>query len=155
MNLKRYLYIGLLAAILTPLSFGFAANNRYGKLTVERNMPTIEQLSKNWKHYYVYAFYLSASQSRPYAIMFDPKNDGKKLKVHESWSRVKEKKQLRWLIAMVTRSESLVGMYVIHGPDKRTYGYMYTSHQDVTIRVVDKSTLWLGKMWPSAYDLRL
>ena len=155
MNLKRYLYLVLLTAILTPVSFGFARDNRYGRVTVVPNMPTIEQLSKNWKNYYVYVFYLSGSQSRPYAILFDPKDDGRKLKVHKSWSRVKEKKQLRWLIAMVTRSESLVGMYVIHGPDKRTYGYMYTSNNDVTIRVVDKKTLWLDRMWPSAFDLRL
>ena len=155
MNLKRYLYIALLTAILSPLSLGFAADKRCGRVTVAPNMPTIEQLSKNWKDYYVYVFYLSGSQSRPYAILFDPKDDGRKLKVHKSWSRVKEKKQLLWLIAMVKRSESLVGMYVIHGPDKRTYGYMYTSNNDVTIRAIDEKTLWLDKMWPSAFDLRL
>jgi hypothetical protein len=155
MSLKRHLYIGLLTAILTTVGFGFATKNRYGRVTVVPNMPTIEQLSKNWKNYYVYVFYLSASQSRPYAIMFDPKDDGRKLTVHKWWSRVKGRKHLTTLIAMLTRSESLVGMWVIHGPDKRTYGYMYTSHNDVAIRVVDEKTLWLDKMWPSAYDLRL
>ncbi|MGD8984842.1 MAG: hypothetical protein PVI53_12505 [Desulfobacteraceae bacterium] len=155
MNLKRHLYIGLITAILTAVGLGFATKNRYGRVTVERNMPTIEQLSKNWENYYVYASYLSATQSRPYAIMFDPKDDDRKLKVHESWSRVKDKKQLLTLIAMLRTSQFLVDMWVIHGPDKRTYGYMYTSCQDVIIRVVDEKTLWLDRLWPSAYDLRL
>jgi hypothetical protein len=155
MSLKRHLYIGLLTAILTPLGLGFAANSRYGRVTVVPNMPKIEQLSENWKNYYVYAFYLSASQSRPYAIVFDPKGDGRKLKVHKSWSRIKNKKQLLTLIALLTSSEWLVGMWVIHGPDKQTYGYMYTSHNDVAVRVVDEKTLWLDKIWPSAFDWRL
>jgi hypothetical protein len=155
MSLKRHLYIALFTAILAAVGFGFTTKNKYGRVTVGPNMPKIEQLSENWKDYYVYVFYLSGSQSRPYAIAFDPKDDGRKLKFHKSWSRVNEKKELGWLIAMVTRSESLVGMYVIHGPDKQTYGYMYTSHNDVAIRVVDEKTLWLDKMWPSAYDLRL
>ena len=118
-------------------------------------MPKIEQLSENWKNYYVYAFYLSASQSRPYAIVFDPKGDGRKLKVHKSWSWVKDKKQLLRLIAMLRTTESFVDMWVIHCPDKQTYGYMYTSHNDVAVRVVDEKTLWLDKMWPSAFDWRL
>jgi hypothetical protein len=155
MNLKRLLYIGLLTAILSAVGFGFSAKNRYGRVTVVPNMPTIEQLSENWKDYYVYVFYLSGSQSRPYAIMFDPKDDGRKLQVHKLWSPVKEEKQLHTLIALVTRSEWLAGMWVIHSPDKQTYGYMYTSHNDVAIRVVDEKTLWLDKMWPSAFDWRL
>ena len=155
MNLKRHLYIGLLTAILIVAGFGFTSKNRYGRVTVVPNMPTIKQLSENWKNYYVYAFYLSASQSRPYAIVFDPKGDGRKLKVHKSWSRVKEEKQLHRLIALVTSSEWLVGMWVIRGPDRQTYGYMYTSHNDVAVRVVDEKTLWLDKMWPSAFDWRL
>ena len=155
MNLKRHQYIGLLTAVLTAVGFGFATKNRYGRVTVVPNMPTIEQLSENWKNYYVYAFYLSASQSRPYAIVFDPKGDGRKLKVHKSWSWVKDKKQLLRLIAMLRTTESFVDMWVIHCPDKQTYGYMYTSHNDVAVRVVDEKTLWLDKMWPSAFDWRL
>lgn len=155
MNLKRHLYIGLLTAILTALGFGFATKNRYGRVTAVPNMPKIEQLSENWKNYYVYAFYLSAAQNRPYAIVFDLKDDERKLKVHELWSRVKDKKQLLTLIALLRSSQSLVDMWVIQGPDKQTYGYMYTSHQDVIIRLLDEKTLWLDRMWPSAHDLRL
>ena len=153
--MKRHLYIGLLTAILATVGFGFAAKNRYGRVTVVPNMPKIEQLSENWKNYYVYVFYLSASQSRPYAILFEPKDDNRKLKVHESWSRVKEKKHLLTLIAMLRTNQSPAGMWVIQGPDKRTYGYLYSSHNDVAIGVVDKKTLWLDRMWPSAHDLRL
>ena len=155
MKLKRHLYIGLLTAILAAVGFGFAAKNRFGKVRVVPNMPQIEQLAKNWKNYYVYVFYLSGSESRPYAITFDPRDDDRKLKVHESWSRVKEKKHLLTLIAMLRTNQSVVGMWAIQGPDERTYGYMYTSHNDVVIKVVDKKTLWLDRMWPSAHDLRL
>jgi len=153
MKFMRYLYVTLLFAILAPHGFGCAAGSNIGRVTVEPNMLTIEELYENWEKYYVYVSYFGASESRPYGIMFDPRNDDRKLEVHNWWSRVEDQEQMSTIRRMLGTRQFPIYVWVIRSPDKKTYGYLYAPHQDVLVSVVDEKTLWVDRLWPSAFDL--
>ena len=51
---------------------------------------TLTELRENWEEYTIY--YSFRSDSRPSAIMFNPKNNGKKL-VGDNWYKIEDQKR--------------------------------------------------------------
>lgn len=118
----------------------------YGKLRVQSEGPekvTIEMLEERWEDYDVY--FAGPWIGRPSAVMFDPKDDDRKLVPHKWWVPVKQREDLLEVISGVRVGQGAFWPIVwrIVGPDDQFYGYMYTAWHYVRIKVVDSKTLWV------------
>jgi hypothetical protein len=138
MNIKKYIFLGLLGAFLLSSTNSWAFFDRYGKLRTSKT--TIKEVYRNWKDYHVY--YTGPSIGHPSAILFDPKGDPNTL-VNDKWIRVKSQEELSELIGWLG-----VGIYPalwrVLSPDNRLYGFMYTSSMShAVIKVVDNKTMWV------------
>ena len=80
MTIKKNLYIAIAIVFFISGTFGCVPLNQYGKVGVgpwgEQRM-TIEQLYEDQENYHVY--YSGVHKGLLGGIMFDPKDDGRKL----------------------------------------------------------------------------
>lgn len=118
----------------------------YGKLRVQprgADKVTVEMLEERWEDYDVY--FAGPWIGRPSAVMFDPKQDDRKLVPHKWWVPVKTKEDLLEVVRgiEVGQVDFWPIVWRILGPDDHLYGYMYTAWHHVLIKVVDNKTLWV------------
>ena len=104
---------------------------------------TIAALSENWSDYNIYYAGFHPEQAK--GILFDPKNDDKKLvPVSDEWVKVMDKKTLDTLVHWIADSRMYSGRLLkILGPDTQFFGYLYL-HLDepyTGARIVDKNTI--------------
>lgn len=160
MNLKKCLYLVLIVAFLATLTYGCATPKGYGKLgftqTTEPKM-TLNQLVENWKNYDIY--YSGVHRNYVIGIMFDPKDDERKLVGHEWWEPVQTEEDLHHLILMVNifrsfRYEPM--LWKILDRDNQLYGFIYTARYPMIIKVVDNRTLWVDELtFPPFFEAQL
>ena len=121
----------------------------YGKLIKQTNTDdkmTLAELRENWEEYTIY--YSFRSDSRPSAIMFDPKNNDKKL-VGDNWYKIEDQKTLSETISIIQQQYDHCHVDIIEGPDNQVYGYMYYPHWlNLPVRVVDERTLYVSTLPP-------
>ncbi len=148
MNLKKCLYLVLITVFFISLTSGCSTVKGYGKLgyaqTTEPKM-TLDQLVKNWKDYDIY--YSGVDKDRYIiGVMFDPKQDERKLVGHEWWAPVETQEDLsqniRWINVLPLEPQ----LWKILGPDNQLYGYIYTARHPVIIKVIDDRTLWVDEL---------
>jgi hypothetical protein len=147
MSLKKYLYLALIIAFLLSITSGCATTQQYGKLgyaqTTEPKM-TLEQLVENWKDYDIY--YSGVHDKYVYGVMFDPKDDERKLVGHEWWEPVETQEDLSELILWINVLPFEPMLWKILDPDNQLYGFIYTLRHPVMIKVVDNQTLWVDEL---------
>ena len=121
----------------------------YGKLknqTANDSKATQQELIDNWSDYDIW--FKSA------VIVFDPKNDDKKILVSSNWGTVKEQEMWTAIVKANTTSDgnidpvwanySMTGVREIWGPENQLYGYIIHQMQDlVSAKVVDENTMRL------------
>jgi hypothetical protein len=134
-----------MAALILSVSAGCFFANKYGKLRLagfSGNKMTIHELKENWEDYDV--SYAGYSVGFPTAIMFDPKDDERKLTSYK-WVRVKDQETLSALIGgfWVGTRDFRPKVWKILGPNGQLYGYMYTPVDHAVIKVVDETTMWV------------
>ncbi len=145
-------FVGII--LILPIST-WAFFGSYGKLRVQPRGPekvTIEMLEERWEDYDVY--FAGPWIGRPSAVMFDPKDDDRKLVPHKWWVPVKKKEDLLQVVSGVKVGQVSFWPIVwrILGPDDQHYGYMYTAWQHVLIKVVDDKTLWVDDIPLPRFD---
>jgi hypothetical protein len=143
MDFKKYLGFSTAIALLISAIFGCSFLNRYGKLRLAWSKEmTIEQLQQDWGNYDVY--YAGYSVPFPAAIMFDPKNDERKL-ITDAWVQVEDPETVSNLVRNLWIDEqySYPKLRKILSPDNQMYGYMYTAWDHAVIKVVDETTMWV------------
>jgi hypothetical protein len=107
---------------------------------------TEKKLIDNWSDYDIW--FKSA------VIVFDPKNDDRKILVGSNWGTVKDQKTWTEIVKANTTSDgnfspvwasySMTGVREIWGPDNQLYGYIIHQQGDlVSARVVDENTMRL------------
>ena len=139
-------------AILMPIAFiciaGCAGGN-YGKLKTQSegdSRATQQELINNWSDYDIW--FLSA------VIVFDPKNDDKKILVGRNWGTVRDQETWTEIVKANTTSDgdispmwasySMTGVREIWSPDNQLYGYVMHQNRDgVSVAVVDENTMRL------------
>ena len=92
MKRKGKVFLALIGIILILPICTWAFFGSYGKLRVQPRGPervTIEILEERWEDYDVY--FAGPWIGRPSAVMFDPKDDDRKLVPHKWWVSVKKK----------------------------------------------------------------
>ena len=160
MNLKKCLYFYLFAVLLTGLTLGCSTTTRYGKLgypQTEEPKMTLDQLLKDWQDYNIY--YSGVWEGHIYGVMFDPKNDARKLVGHEWWEPVETQEQLRQSILWMNifrsfRYEPM--LWKILSPDNKLHGFIYTARYPMIIKVIDNRTLWVDELtFPPLFEVRL
>ena len=118
--------------------FGCAS---YGKMRPMGQELTIEMLRKNWQNYDVY--WTGLSEVRPTGILFDPKDDDKRITFErDKWFRVEKEDSLSMLIGGMQANWVFYPiLYRMLGPDDSLYGYIYTGYRNVVTKPVDQKTL--------------
>ena len=132
----------LTAGIFFALCFSGGCMGNYGTLRVASGKwgTTIKEIEDNWENYDIY--YAGLSYKSPSAIMFDPKDDGKRL-IGVKWIPVTDKwvvvTIVEWLDSYINHPPTL---WKILGPKGEFFGYMYTSAmQEVVIEEIEPNTL--------------
>ncbi len=147
MNLKKHLYLVLIAALLIGFVSGCSTVKGYGKLDYpQRTEPkmTLGQLVKNWQDYGVY--YSGVWEGYVYGVMFDPKNDERKLVGHEWWAPVETQEDLHQMILRIDAFPAEPQLWKILSPDDQLHGFIYTFRHPVLVKVIDDQTLWVDEL---------
>jgi len=149
MKRKKYLCLIFIGIVIASLTYGCSLLSGYGKLRQQNKKIdgiTIQYLKDNWKDYNIYyaGYYGSLSIKHPSAVVFDTRNDDRKL-VGDKWTIVSDKRTLLELIDSIQRQESPEGLnpdlWEIYGPDEKFYGYFYSAWGYLVLKVVDEKTM--------------
>ena len=140
MNIPKYLCLTIVGLVLIVLMSGCPLLKNYGKIRLQEKM-TIQRLVERWQDYDVY--YAGVHKQFASAVLFDPKDDERKLLTHDWWDQVNDQKELSEIIKWIKVGESLPQLRKILGPDNQFYGYIYTELDYAHIKVIDGKTLWV------------
>ena len=136
--------------LFVPFLFLFmslSCSGYYGRLTVPWRLEdrmTIGKLTAEVNNFLVY--YAGPSFSFPSALLFDPKEDGRKI-VPDQWVPVKDRTQLHEIVEWLEFSPTFrPTLFTILGPDDKIYGYLYSYKTDVLIKAIGDHTLWVSNI---------
>ncbi len=165
MNIKRFAGIVILIFI-----FIMGCSGNYGKLKTQSKSDskvTQKELIDNWSDYKISLNYSRAPELN--LIVFDPKNDDRKILVKGQWGTVKDQEMWTEIVKANTTGDgdfSMVwagysyrttGVQEIWGSDNQLYGfiiYQQTMVDSVDVKTVDENTMQLSwrrtPNWPAA-----
>jgi len=107
---------------------------------------TLERQQETWQDYHVYYddFW---SETYPGGLLFDPKNDEKKL-IADKWKRVDDRTSLQQIIEAIEKYDPRI--YEILDREGHLYGYLVLGHHNVHVvaRVVDGNTIRVSDLQP-------
>ncbi len=132
-----------LAGIFLMLALIVGCAGGYGTMRVEdKGVMTVDTLVSNWQNYEIY---YAGDGTIAVAVVFDPKNDGKTLKMGPRWDRMPDQTALNRMVGYI-KQRTPIGvyaptLYAILGPDGTTYGYVYTMLDHLVINVIDNNTM--------------
>ena len=113
--------------------------------------PDVYELIAEHENYDVY--FAGRAIHMPTALVFDPREDDRKLVFHEYWMTVKDpalmKEVVKWMSLDNLYRPSL---YEIFGKDGEFYGYMYGNETGVPMNSPAPGILRLGNMHPTRWD---
>ena len=136
-----------LSILISTIIIGCSGS--YGNLQTQsgsESKVTRKQLMDNWLDYNI--------RYRSAVIVFDPKNDDKKILLNGVWGTIKDQETWTAFVKENTTSEgvsspvwadySMTRVREIWGPDKQLYGFIIHQQGDlVSVKLVDKNTLRL------------
>ena len=142
MNSKR---LAVFAIIVIALIIGCSGN--YANIqnqSKDESRVTQKKLIDNWSDYDIWFKYT--------VIVFDPKNDDKKILVGSNWGTVKDQETWTGIVkANTTRNgdidpvwsyDPMTGVREVWGLDNQFYGYVLHQRRDlVNAKVVDETTV--------------
>jgi isochorismate hydrolase len=134
---ERALWIAATLGLVLAFLAGCGGYGRLVKEPVDETNSTLRKLVENSDRYDNHFMVWPADI--PIAVIFDPKDDDRKL-VSDAWSPIKDKAELE---RVLTRLNTWYDprMHDIMGPDKQLYGYFYSPRSDVFIKAMDEKTL--------------
>ena len=145
MHCKRRISLCFIVVFFAVSLFGCVDPSKYGRIRTAGPDMTIDQLVKNQKDYDVY--YAGVNVGLVNAILFDPKNDDRKITLQQYWVSANDESKLsecmRWINVFKSEPPSL---YSVVGPGGNVFGYLYMLPSSPVIKVVDDKTLWIGDL---------
>jgi len=119
----------VLSIALVFFMFGCASRGKIKPQPLGKEAVTIQDLQKNWKEYDIsYA----GSPTRPIGIIFDTRNDNKRI-VGDIWIKVEDQETLSRLMGTIPAKAPLYT--ITGGKDNYLYGYFaYTNFSSHTYR---------------------
>jgi hypothetical protein len=139
----------LTGILILIVALVMGCSGTYGKLSKQtgtENKMTLTELRANWEEYTIHYSY--RWNSRPAAIMFDPKNNDKKL-VGDNWYKIEDQATLSETISIIQQNYDYAKVEIIKGPDNQIFGYIYYPHWlNIPVKMVDKRTLYVSTLPP-------
>ncbi len=134
---------GFTVAVLLIVGLLAGCAGSYGKMRVEdKGGMMVETLLGNWQNY---ELHYAGDGNQAVAVVFDPKTDGKSLKMGPRWERVPDVNTLNKMVGYLKQQppRGVYGpkLWTIQGPDGSAYGYVYTVLTELVIRVLDDKTM--------------
>ena len=159
MNIKQIAGIGIL---IFALVMGCSGN--YGKVKPQSGSDskvTQRELIDNWSDYNIW---IGNYRGGLAVIVFDPKNDDRKILVGSNLSKVKDQEMWTEIVKTNTNSDgnfrlfywgldATTGVQEIWGPDSQIYGftiYQQFSVERVKVKLVDENTVRVWWERPTA-----
>ena len=144
MNINRLAGIAILILVLIMGCSGTSANIK--NQSADESKVTQKKLINNWSDYDIWFRYT--------VIVFDPKNDDKKILVGSNWGTVKDQETWTEIVKANTTNhgdidpiwsyDPMTGVREVWGPDNQFYGYVIHQRRDlVNAKVVDENTVRL------------
>jgi hypothetical protein len=137
---KRAILFFLISLFLVVAGCG-----TYGKLRLEGGpgeTMTTQRLKENWDKFHVLA--TGVEPNVPSAILFDRKDDGRKV-IGERWWELKDPKAIAETVGRIEAQDSVAQFYPrlwkILGPDEHLYGYMLTAWDHAVMSIGDDRTM--------------
>ncbi len=137
-----------LSIILMSILIGGCSgkSGKFRSQSIKDSKATQQELVDKWSDYDIWF--------RNAAIVFDPKNDDKKILVSSYWDTVKDQETWLRILKENTTSEgnidplettaAMTGVREIRGPDNQFYAYVIHQQRDlVSAEVVDENTMRL------------
>jgi len=160
--MKRYLGFFFLISFFCPFFLGCSSGN-YGKLKTQSESDskvTQRELINNWSDYHIW---LSHRKDQLAVIVFDPKNDDRKILVGSNWSKVKDQEMWTEIVKANTTSDGdfrlvyfntdwTTRVQEILGSDNQLYGfviYQESAVEWVNVKLADDSTIQLSWQAPA------
>lgn len=142
----RKLTLTLLAVVAFAFIHSGCAVTQYGKLNrvSESAEVSIRSLEQNWRQYNVY--FAGQHAGHPSAVMFDRRDDDRIIET-QRWFKVEDKELLVELIDSIDRQLPIAFYYPrlwkIIGPEGHLYGYMFTSWDHASMKLVEEKKLFV------------
>lgn len=137
----------LAGIVILILIFIMGCSGNYGQIkkqTGADDKVTLSELRDNWDDYDIY--YGMRSNRYADAIMFDPKDNGKKLK-GDSWIKIEDQETLVEKIKGLQSIYDYAKVHIIEGADNQFFGYMYYGgYFHVSVNIVDEQTLYVSSL---------
>lgn len=135
---------GIVILILIFLAGCSGDLGKIKKQTDAEDKVTLAELRDNCDDYDVY--YGMRSNRHADAILFDPKDDGKKLK-GDSWIKIEDLETLDDKIYAIQSIYNYARVHTIEGADNHFFGYIYyPTYLRVPVKIVDAQTLYVGSL---------
>jgi len=112
--------------------------------------PKVREMANNMGDYDIYA--AGQSKGQPWAIVFHPKDNAKKLTgTPDRWHKIEDKKVLDDVIGWMEARTAVPRLLSILGPEpgRDFYAYVYTPLAQITTRVEDANTIFVYEPDPA------
>lgn len=143
MNRRRYVAVASILVMLALIA-GCAGAGNYGNMKVEdKGGMSVETLVNNSQNYNVW---YAGNPGYPVAVLFDPKNDGKTIKVADRWTSVTDQATINGFVKMVGMhgaGANIPRLWRLVGQNDSVFGYVYTAATSLTINVADPNTIFV------------
>lgn len=145
---RRWFSLGLVCVVLLFCvgCAGGTLGGNYAKVWPASSSKgvTIHSLVEDWQAYDIY--YAGLGVDTPSAIMFDAKQDGRRL-TSDKWVPVTDQQTAKRIVGWIHADIAFYPiLYEILGPDNAFFGYMYTACEGIVVKVIDDKTLWVDDL---------
>ena len=154
MSIQKKVVISLLGLGFVIFMFGCGAAKKNAQITPQLKAkewkPKVQEMANDMGNYDIWA--AGRSKSRPWAIVFHPKDNPKKLTgTPDRWHKIEDKKVLDDIIGWMETYSSPPRLMSILGPepDRAFYAYIYTPLAQINTRIQDENTIFVYEPDPA------
>ena len=155
MTIQKKILISLLLLGFVVSMFGCGAAKRNAQITPQLKAnewkPKVREMANNMEDYDIWA--AGQKITRPWAVVFHPKTNAKKLKgTPDRWHKIEKKEILDEIVSwMETNVNTPPRLMSILGPapDRAFFAYIYTSLSQINTRVEDENTIFVFEPNPT------
>jgi hypothetical protein len=152
-NKKKVVVLLMLLGFVISM-FGCVAAKKNAEVTTQLKAkewkPKVQEMANNMGDYDIWA--AGRSKSRPWAIVFHPKDNPKKLDgTPDRWHKIEDKKVLDDIIGWMETYSTPPRLMSILGPapDRAFYAYVYTPLSQINTRIEDENTIFVYEPDPA------
>ena len=150
MTIQRKIFVSLLVLGFFVSMFGCGAAKRNAQVTTQLKAkewrPKVREMADNMGDYDIWA--AGRSKARPWAIVFHPKDNPKKLTgTPDRWHKIEKKDVLLDIVGWMEATTSVAPPRLMSilgpAPERDFYAYVYTPLNQLNTRIEDENTIFV------------